>query len=77
MKKIALSLIALAAVSTAALADRSQDLRDIDTYMGKFADESVSFEKLSIPASEWQILYGRYGTTKDPMELRRWDEKNG
>jgi hypothetical protein len=45
--------------------------------MGKFANESVSFEKLSITASEWQILYGRYGTTKDPMELRRWDEKNG
>jgi hypothetical protein len=77
MKKIALSLIALAAVSTAALADRSQDLRDIDTYMGKFANEATSFEKLSIPADEWKILYGRYGTTKDPMELRRWDEKNG
>lgn len=75
-KKIALSLIALAAVSTAALAERSQDLRDTDTYMGKFANEAVSVEKLAIPSGEWKILYGRYGSTTDPMEARRWGEKN-
>ena len=77
MKKITLSLIALAAVSTAALADRSYDLRDSDTYMGKFKNEqALSIESLAIPADEWTIFYGRYGSTKDQMELRRWDEKN-
>lgn len=39
MKKIAISLIALAAVSTAALAgpNRGSDPRDSDTYIGKYA----------------------------------------
>ncbi len=38
MKKIAISLIALAAVSTAAFANESRgDLRDSDTYFGKYA----------------------------------------
>ncbi len=38
MKKIAISLIALAAVSTVALAsDRNYDLRDSDTYTGRYA----------------------------------------
>ena len=38
MKKIAISLLALAAVSTAALAGESRgyDLRDSDTYFGKY-----------------------------------------
>jgi hypothetical protein len=39
MKKLAISLIALAAISTAAFAgaNRSNDLRDTETYMGKYA----------------------------------------
>jgi hypothetical protein len=41
MNKFAISLIALAALSTAALAsgNRSWDLRDSDTYMGKYATQ--------------------------------------
>ena len=35
MKKIALSLIALAALSGAALAERSYDLRDLETVNGQ------------------------------------------
>lgn len=39
MKKFAISLIALAAVSTVSFAasNRSNELRDADTYMGKYA----------------------------------------
>jgi hypothetical protein len=39
MKKIAISLVALAAVSTVAFAgeNRGYDLRDSDTYFGKYA----------------------------------------
>ena len=41
MKKIAISLLALAAVSTVALAgeSRSYDLRDSDTYFGKYSNQ--------------------------------------
>ena len=38
MKNVLISLAALAALSTAALAsDRSNDLRDSDTYFGKYS----------------------------------------
>jgi hypothetical protein len=77
MKKIALSLIALAAISGAALAERNYDLRDSDTYMGKFSNEAVTIEKLAVPATELQIFYGSGGTSTDPLEVRRWDEQNG
>jgi hypothetical protein len=41
MKKIAFSLIALAALSTASFAsdNRSNELRDSDTYTGKYAEQ--------------------------------------
>ena len=41
MKKIAISLIALAAISSAALAsgNRNWDLRDSDTYFGKYSTQ--------------------------------------
>jgi hypothetical protein len=41
MKKIAISLVALAAVSTVAFAgeNRGYDLRDSDTYFGKYATQ--------------------------------------
>ena len=41
MKKFAISLIALAAVSTVALAgdNRGYDVRDSDTYIGKYATQ--------------------------------------
>lgn len=42
MKKIAISLIALAAVSTAAFANsnRSEDLRDTPNYIGRYAQQA-------------------------------------
>jgi hypothetical protein len=41
MKKFAISLLALAAVSTVALAgeNRGYDLRDSDTYFGKYSNQ--------------------------------------
>jgi hypothetical protein len=40
MKNVLISLASLAALSTAALAsDRSYDLRDSDTYFGKYATQ--------------------------------------
>ena len=41
MKKFAISLIALAAISTASFAgsNRSSDLRESDTYLGKYAEQ--------------------------------------
>jgi hypothetical protein len=78
MKKFAVSLLALAAVSTAALAARNNDLRDQDTYVGKFNSQQVlSVESLAVPADGTTIFYGRYGSTMDADEVRRWDEKNG
>lgn len=41
MKKILVSLAALAAVTGAAVAERSQDLRSSDTYYGEFAEPST------------------------------------
>ncbi len=79
MKKFIVSMIALAAVSTTAYAaNRSQDLRDTDTYMGKFADEGVIVEPFAIPdvsTGEWLFADGEY--VKDPNEIRRLEEKNG
>ena len=80
MKKFIVSMIALAAVSATAYAEnRSQDLRDMDTYMGKFADEGVVVaEPFAIPdisSSEWFFVDGEY--VKDPSEIRRLEEKNG
>jgi hypothetical protein len=78
MKKLIVSMIALAAVSTTAYAEnRSQDLRDMDTYMGKFADEGVVAEPFAIPevpSDEWLFADGEY--VKDPNEVRRFEEKN-
>jgi hypothetical protein len=40
LKKFAISLVALAAISSAALASqRSYDLRDSDTYFGKYSTQ--------------------------------------
>ena len=41
MKKIAISLLALAALSTASFAgdNRGYDLRDSDTYVGKYSNQ--------------------------------------
>ena len=51
MKKFAISLIALAAISTASFASqRGYDLRDSDTYMGKYSTQlqSTSVNALAV-----------------------------
>jgi hypothetical protein len=88
MKKIIISLAALAAVSTAALAERSYDLRDSPEARGTFSTPADRALDGNINVNTLQslddtdnggatILFGKYGTTTDPAELRRWDEKNG
>lgn len=47
MKKIVIALATLGALSTAALAERSQDLRDIDTYRGPYATKMVEASAVS------------------------------
>ena len=57
MKKIALSLIAIATVSTVAFAgeNRGYDLRDSDTYFGKYStqlkDQPASSNALAVVSS--------------------------
>jgi len=53
MKKFAISLIALAAISTASVASsRSYDLRDSDTYFGKYSaqlmDKAASVNAMTV-----------------------------
>jgi hypothetical protein len=54
MKKFAISLIALAAISTASFAgeNRNYDLRDSDTYFGKYSaqlmDKDTSVSALTV-----------------------------
>jgi hypothetical protein len=53
MKKFAISLIALAAISTASVASsRNYDLRDSDTYFGKYSaqlmDKDTSVSALTV-----------------------------
>jgi hypothetical protein len=61
MKKIAISLLALAAVSTAALAgpNRGSDPRDSDTYIGKYAvqleNEATSSDPFAV-SNDDQVL---------------------
>lgn len=80
MKKFIIAAAALAAVSSAAFAERSDDLRDSDTYFGKYARNTAvaasatDSQALAIQGDTW--LFGPFGPTKDPLELRRWDEKN-
>jgi hypothetical protein len=86
MKKFVLSLAALAAVSTAALAERNYDLRDSAEARGSFTvpgdvearNSDASINALQSDTSgETVIYFGKYGSTTDPLEARRWDEKNG
>jgi hypothetical protein len=84
MKKIIISLAALAAISTAALAERNYDLRDSAEAQGSFTvhgDSAVLNSDInalqSVDVASGTVLFGKYGIAKDAAELRRWDEKNG
>ena len=60
MKKFTISLFALAAISTVALASqRSYDLRDSDTYFGKYStqlkDNATAVNALSV-VDDGQVL---------------------
>ena len=61
MKKIVISLLALAAVSTVAFADQNRgDLRDSDTYFGKYSnqvkDQSTSSNAFAVPSENTGAL---------------------
>lgn len=73
MNKIAISLIALAALSTGAFAERSDDLRSIDTYMGKFKEAPLfGIGSDAAPA----IVYYGVDNSWETMEQRRLSEKS-
>jgi H2-forming N5,N10-methylenetetrahydromethanopterin dehydrogenase-like enzyme len=82
MKTILLTLATITALSSAASAERTYDLRDSDTYVGSYSNmqiqDQVDVKALADDAAtNTQVFFGKYGTTMDPAEARRWDEKNG
>ncbi len=80
MKKILIAASTLIALSAPALAERSDDLRNMSTYTGKYAAShglnatSVDTAPLQVGDDGWVV--GLFGQTKDPLEARRWSEKN-
>jgi hypothetical protein len=85
MKKFILSLAALAAVSSVALAERSYDLDSSPESRGTFSSPadalvdgtSIGSNTLATSENEGRVIYyGKYGSTTDALEARRWSEKN-
>jgi hypothetical protein len=76
MKKFILTLAAVAALSSAALAERSSETGDRSDYVQTQTNDYTGGAALqnNTPSGDW--MNGRYGATRDPAELRRWDEKN-
>lgn len=78
MKMIFLSMTALtvAILSTAALAERNYDVRESDTYMGKFPQNTLSNElsPATILTSPLETL--GWKEKRDLREKRRLNEKN-
>jgi hypothetical protein len=80
MIKYILAAAAIVAASSFAQAERNYDLRDSDTYVGKYSQSlpmaatATEVQPLAAEGDAW--LTGLYGLSKDPMEIRRWDEKN-
>jgi hypothetical protein len=62
MNKIILSLAALAAISTASFAagNRSEELRDIPTYMGKFVATDAVRETHALAAINSKVAYTNF-----------------
>jgi hypothetical protein len=74
MKKIAISLIALAALATASFAGESRgyDLRDSDTYFGKYSNQLKS-ESTSVNA----LVVAKDGQASTSFErLKKISEEN-
>lgn len=76
MKKIAISLIALAAISTASFAaDHSDDQRGSDFYFGKYEtqlkDKSTSANAMIIAKKEAGTL-----TAFERMNMIAWENEN-
>lgn len=73
MKKIAISLVALAAVSTVAFANESRgDLRDSDTYFGKYATQ-----RKAPNANAFAFAVNMGGQSSSAFErLKRLSEEN-
>jgi hypothetical protein len=83
MKTILTTVIALLAISDVALAARSQDLRDTDTYCGKFmapfVPGRICLNNTGTDAAPLRVIdmpYVIQGKDFD-REQRRLDEKNG
>jgi hypothetical protein len=69
MNKMIVTLVTLATLSGSAYAGRSSDLRETDTYTGKYSEthkSAVSTKAIAIPQS----------ANKANREQRRLDEKN-
>ena len=76
MKKIAISLIALAAVSTVAMAsNRNNDLRDSDTYTGKYA-QAETVNATTVDAFAVKKVKNGSGLTLQELIVRSQDERN-
>lgn len=79
MNKIALTLAALAALSSAALASqRGYDLRDSDTYFGKYATASQSnVDVNAFAAAEGAAAEGKAGLTAfERLQLQSQENEN-
>ena len=70
MNKFLLTIAALAAISGSALADRNNDLRDSDTYIGKYSSN------INLSGASGQALAVIAADNEMAVELRRIDEKN-
>ncbi|MDP1699358.1 MAG: hypothetical protein Q8L53_00145 [Aestuariivirga sp.] len=75
MKKFAISLLALAAVSTAALAGegRNHDLRDSDTYFGKYSNQ---LKNESTSANAFAVTNKDTGALTAFERVKKNQEKN-
>ena len=76
MKKIAISLIALAAISTVAMASkRTADLRDTDTYSGKYA-QTETLNATNVDAFAVKKVKSGSGLTLQELIIRAQDERD-
>ena len=74
MKKITISLLALAAVSTAALADQNRgDVRDSDTYFGKYSNQ---VKKESTNSNAFAVAKDDTGALTAFERMKKTQEEN-